>query len=349
MDCETEERVMITVWYLNDNSYTSAVRKYHQKFGKNNKPPSERQTKRYAENLLSTGSIFRQRSGPAPTATGDVSSESVRTFFDSQPTASTRTASSELKVSQSSVVRILKACDYHPYKLRIVQELSEEDMGHRVSFSQTELELLRDDPDSFNFFFSTDEANFYLHGLVNRHNCRYWSDSRPVWYQEQPLHSPKVVVWGGVWKGGVIGPFFFDGNVNGNNYLDMLKEFVVPYLRKKRILTKVRFQQDGAPPHWCKEVRSFLDRTFPRGWIGRGSNSVPWPSRSPDLSPCDFYLWGAIKNRVYETRPQNMDDLKSRIKKAFEEITSDTSRLVLDSYVKRLRKCVIVSGAHVEL
>jgi hypothetical protein len=29
-------------------------------------------------------------------------------------------------------------------------------------------------------------------------------------------------------------------------------------------------QQDGAPPHFHKEVADFLNRKFPEKWIGRG-------------------------------------------------------------------------------
>ena len=31
------------------------------------------------------------------------------------------------------------------------------------------------------------------------------------------------------------------------------------------------FQQDGAPPHWHKDVRRYLDSTLPRRWIGRAA------------------------------------------------------------------------------
>ncbi|KAJ8894315.1 hypothetical protein PR048_006935 [Dryococelus australis] len=37
---------------------------------------------------------------------------------------------------------------------------------------------------------------------------------------------------------------------------------------------------------------------YPRRWIGRGG-LVPWPARSPDLSPSDFFFWGCLKRRVY--------------------------------------------------
>lgn len=104
------------------------------------------------------------------------------------------------------------------------------------------------------------------------HNFRYWSVSPPKWHREQSLNSRRVSVWRATRKGGVFGPFFFENKVNGTNYLKMLQEFIVPYLREQNINHKIRFQ-DGAPPHWSGEVRSFLDITFPPGWIGRSSSS----------------------------------------------------------------------------
>ena len=49
------------------------------------------------------------------------------------------------------------------------------------------------------------------------------------------------------------------------------------------------FQQDGEPPHWGSDVRRFLDATFPNRWIGR-DGPTPWPPRSPDITPHDFFL-----------------------------------------------------------
>ena len=96
-------------------------------------------------------------------------------------------------------------------------------------------------------------------------------------------------------------------------------------------------------------MRSFLDRTFPQGWIGRGSNSAPWPARSPDLSPCDFFLWGTIKNKMYKTKPRSLQELKEKIAHAFAEIDSDMAQKTLQNYAKRLEKCVTINGDHVEL
>ena len=39
-----------------------------------------------------------------------------------------------------------------------------------------------------------------------------------------------------------------------------------------------------------------------------------WPPRSPDMTPCDFFLWGYVKERVYvPPLPADLDELTNRI------------------------------------
>ena len=113
------------------------------------------------------------------------------------------------------------------------------------------------DPQLLNEILWTDEANFHLNGEVNRHNCRYWSAENPRFVSTVPLHSPKVVVWCGVWSGGLFGPFFFEGNVTGVSYLSMLTDWLLPQLRNLEEFEeqKLVFMQDGAPPLWARHPR----------------------------------------------------------------------------------------------
>ena len=69
-----------------------------------------------------------------------------------------------------------------------------------------------------------------------------------------------MCVWGGISVKGVLGPVFFDGTVNGQNYLDMLTNVVVPQLRARDDYDELFFQQDGAPPHYPRLVRAFLTK-----------------------------------------------------------------------------------------
>ena len=48
------------------------------------------------------------------------------------------------------------------------------------------------------------------------------------------------------------------------------------------------FQQDGVLPRFHFNVRAHLNANLPGRWIGR----IPWPPRSADLTPCDFFLMG---------------------------------------------------------
>jgi len=62
------------------------------------------------------------------------------------------------------------------------------------------------------------------------------------------------------------------------------------------------FQQDGSLTHY-KDVRGYLNRNLPQRWIGRTGKEddalMRWPPRSPDLTPCDFFFWGFVKDTVF--------------------------------------------------
>jgi len=62
-------------------------------------------------------------------------------------------------------------------------------------------------------------------------------------------------------------------------------------------------QQDGAVPHFRLDVLRWLNDVVPHRWIRQGGHEdlifCPWPERSPDLSPCDYFLWGYVKDKVF--------------------------------------------------
>ena len=89
-------------------------------------------------------------------------------------------------------------------------------------------------------------------------------------------------------------------------YLDVLEQYVFPQIEtfERETVSRVIFMQDGAPPHFSCFVTDVLNDRFPDACIGRGGRT-PWPPRSPDLSPLDFFLWGYIKNIVYAENIRN--------------------------------------------
>ncbi|EFN70598.1 hypothetical protein EAG_15359, partial [Camponotus floridanus] len=61
-----------------------------------------------------------------------------------------------------------------------------------------------------------------------------------------------------------------------------------------------------------KVTERFLDERFPRKWIGC-ERPITWPTRSPDLNPLDFYLWGHLKAIMYSAIIASVEVLHTRI------------------------------------
>jgi hypothetical protein len=259
-----------------------------------------------------------------------------------------RIANLEGMPSRGSIQRILKEAKFHPYVLQVHQCLSEKDKQKRVVHAQAQLILMAENPNFLSNLLFSDEAHFYQHGMVNRHNCRHWAQSNPAWIHEEPLHSPRVTVWAAIGCQGVVGPIFFEENVNGANYLQLLQEKFLPTIRQWPSFGSLVFMQDGAPPHWSVAVRNFLSANFFNRWMGRGSQNLPWPPYSPDLTPCDFFLWGWVKSRVYAHPVTNLEELRGRIRTVFAELPQEMIDRAMQAYKKRLEHCIDVKGASVE-
>jgi len=62
---------------------------------------------------------------------------------------------------------------------------------------------------------------------------------------------------------------------------------------------------------------------------------VPWPPHSPDLSTCDFFLWGFLKSRVYNHKPYTLNDLKEAIRQEIRPIDRQLLACAMDDFKKR--------------
>jgi len=62
-----------------------------------------------------------------------------------------------------------------------------------------------------------------------------------------------------------------------------------------------------------------------------------WPPRSPDMTPCDFFLWGYVKECAYvPPLPADLDDFTNKITAAVKFVTEDTLRCVWDEFTYRV-------------
>jgi hypothetical protein len=94
-----------------------------------------------------------------------------------------------------------------------------------------------------------------------------------------------------------LGLFFFaEQTVTAITYLGMLQFFLL--LQLEDYQPNVMFHQDVAPSHWACIDWEFIGIHFPGRWVGRNV-LFPWPPSSPGVTPLDFFLWGNVKDIVY--------------------------------------------------
>lgn len=343
------ERIEVVRLMIKYESTTMVRRDLQRQNWKN--IPSDPTMRSLLKKFLETGSVAdRDRCGRPITSVSDENCEAAAAYLADNPDDfhSVNELKNILDISFGSTHSILRQhLGMKPYKLQLHQRLSDEDKAARVSACQTMLEK-NEENGFFENLITSDEAVFHLNGMVNRHNCRIWSTEKPKPCLIKEQSSPKVVVWIGMSATRLYGPYFFEqSTVKSDNYLTMLQTFFLPELQREGILNQAWFQQDGAPPHWATSVRRLLNEVFEDRWIGR-SGPLPWPARSPDLAPPDFFFWGYLKNSVYRSRRNNLNELKAAIMQESLNIGSDVLQRVSSCFKDRLMRCVAYEGDTVE-
>lgn len=247
---------------------------------------------------------------------------------------------------------------WHPYKMQVRHQLKPGDFARRTAFCEWFLEKNRN-PRFLHNFVIGDEAGFAMNGQVNTQNVRKYAPrkNQPEFTYDVNESREKVTAWAGlVGNGTLIGPFFFEQNVNRGSYLELLNESVLPELLREfnGQFADGRFQrlwwaQDGAPPHRSAEITDWLAEFFGDHVIAL-QHDPEWPPRSPDLTPCDYFLWGYVKSKVFVSPPDSIDDLKNRISQTFTDLKANHGliRRAVRDMIKRVNICIERDGGHVE-
>ena len=97
------------------------------------------------------------------------------------------------------------------------------------------------------------------------------------------------------------------------------------------------FQQDNATAHTANESMTELRHVF----CCRIISKELWPTRSPDLTPNDFYFWGRMKNRVYETNPHVLEELKENIRTIISSISAQELVRMNDAFLLLCKLCTV--------
>jgi hypothetical protein len=85
-----------------------------------------------------------------------------------------------------------------------------------------------------------------------------------------------------------------------------------------------RKMQDNAKTHVANSYINALHEVFGEQVISWGL----WPPQSPDLNPCDFYLWSTLKEKVYVNNTHPLEELQEKFRHEISAITVEQLRRV---------------------
>ena len=128
----------------------------------------------------------------------------------------------------------------------------------------------------------------------------------------------------------------------------MVKKFWAALGRRRGVTRDEQwFQQDGATPYTSNDSLAYLRNRFPNRLISRRC-AVEWAPHSPDLNPPDFYLWGFLKDNVYQGNPQTIEELKTAITAKIRAIPKEDCVKVINNFARRVQDCLQRNGGHLE-
>lgn len=344
-----EQKVFIVQCYgLGENiSYSYVTRMFNEKWP--NLTINRISVKSIVSKFRRTGSVLNIKKKKTPineeeNVGATLALDSVRHF----PKTSLRIRASHIgNISKSYLQIIFKANKVRPYKPKFVHTLEANDDAKRLDFCLWVGQKYLQNRNFFHNIIFSDEATFSTNGVVSSQNLRYWSTENPHFRIHcRRQYSKKVNVWCAVTYNGIIGPYFFEANMNQHSYLEMLNTIFFHYLNNMPLIDRrtTYFQQDGHPAHSTVIVREWLNRQFPERWIGR-YGPIPWPPRSPDLTIMDFYLWGYLTQKVYASHLEpDLDNLKIRITEAIQAIPLQEIRNAYKAFIKKVQRCEEVGG-----
>jgi transposase len=193
-------------------------------------------------------------------------------------------------VSASIIRRHLHRCGYRNILPRKTHILTVDDKQKRVQWAKKHKD------DDFTHTIFTDESSFQLY----RNTVRRWSKCPHNEVKPIPKNRQKVHVWGALSTEGVLNCHTFKCNLDGEYYVNILKNYLLPAARRQ-FHRNWRLQQDNDPKHRSNICKKFIHDYVPE--------LLDWPSNSPDVNPIEN-IWSIVKRKVEKRKPKNIDELE---------------------------------------
>lgn len=219
--------------------------------------------------------------------------------------------------------------------------------NRRMSLAQEMLNEVNDDPDFLKRVITGDESWVYGYDVETKAQSSQWKspeEPRPKKARQVRSNVKVLLTVFFDYNGLVHQEFLPQGRtVNKEYYLEVMRRLREAIRRKRPGLWKNNswvLHHDNAPAHTSLLVNNFLAKT--------NTTIMPQPPYSPDLAPCDFFLFPKLKRPMKGRRFATIADIKSASLTELQSIPKSAFQECFENWKKRWHKCIISEGDYFE-
>lgn len=270
--------------------------------------------------------------------------DAILGILQEQPFASARYIAHMLKINKSTVTyKLINQLHYQKLNCKWVpHELSPENKKKRVQMSQGILEILEKSPNNFINVLSGDEIWIFW----ENYNLSQWlpqGSKRPI-VPKQTINSKKTMfsIFFSLRGFIVVKNLPNDEKFNSTFMIETILPEIdnkMKIYRPKSAAKGIFIHMDNAP---CHNSKATIEEITKYGMI-----RLPHPPYSPDISPCDFWLFGHLKEYLKGHTFSNEKELFDEVHNFLNSIEKDEIKKVYNEWIQRLHTVIENKGEYI--
>lgn len=321
-------------------------------------------TKAYGESAMSKARIYEwykrfkegrenvkddERPGRPSTSTTDENVKKVQEMVMNDRRITIREVADDVGISVGScheifseVLRMKRVAAKFVPKL-----LNFEQKQRRMEVAQESLNEVNNDAELLKRLITGDETWVYGYDVETKVQSSQWRRSgspRPKKARQVRSNVKVMLTVFFDFNGIVHHEFLPQGQTINKEYYLQVQRRLREAIRKKRPdlwqNNSWLLHHDNAPAHTSLLVREFLAK--------HKTVTMPQPPYSPDMAPCDFFLFPKIKRTLKGRRFASIDDIKGESLKELKAITKIEFQKCFEDWKKRWHKCIVSKGDYFE-
>ena len=349
MDNFVEQRVCLKFCVANEISCSDALKMLQKAFGES--ALSRTRAYEWYKDFKSGRTVVEDlpRSGRPSTSNTDENVKKVKEIVLENRHTSLREISSELGISYGTAQHIV--VDVLGMR-RVVARLVPKDLNfvqkhHRKTVAEEMISEAQSDPTFMKRIITGDETWVYEFDMETKQQSSEWRFEDEPKPKKSRQSRSKVKVMLTVFfdcQGVVHHEYLPSGQtVNKEYYLSVLKRLRDAVRRKRPEMWANNswiLHDDNAPSHRARIVLDYLTK--------HQVNTIVQAPYSPDMAPCDFFLFPKLKLPLRGRRFQSIEEIKENATKELKAIPSSAYQGCMEDWVKRWHMCVASDGSYFE-